>query len=277
MDPQNLVIQSTAVGLLQAIVARGEINGISIEVVEAAVIGKLYFCIHMERLTLQNKLLHLLHSVISASIALDDSSRRITVGKQRQELSLDALSSGEGDDSGSRGYSVNPLLVQTLVDGIATPTNQPVLQHWLDFVLMAVPQFQPTLQAVVIPLNDCLDKKILMSLRDLLKASGRDEEFSSDINAATSDAEFVMLLNGLERLILLSLAYTTEANISDDDASISAEKTTEGSGLLGYVSNVFSSDNTQQSSDDQLMVRVSSSILYCLDFSLRSAHRLIMH
>ncbi|KAE9401014.1 hypothetical protein BT96DRAFT_956680 [Gymnopus androsaceus JB14] len=211
MDPQNLVIQSTAVDLLQAIVARGEINGISIDVVEAAVIGKLYFCIHMERLNLQNKLLHLLHSVISASIAVDESYL-------------------------PRGSEyLNPLLVQTLVDGIATPTNQPVIQHWLDFVLMAVPQFQPTLQAVVVPLNDCLDKKLLMSLRDLLKASKRDEEFSSDLDSATSDAEFVMLLNGLERLILLSLAYTSEMNITDDDASISAEKTTEGSSLLGYV------------------------------------------
>ena len=131
MDPQNLVIQSTAVDLLQAIVARGEINGISIDVVEAAVIGKLYFCIHMERLNLQNKLLHLLHSAISASIAVDESSRRITVGKQRPDISLEALNSGEGEDSVSRGYSVKPLLVQTLVDGIATPTNQPVIHRVL--------------------------------------------------------------------------------------------------------------------------------------------------
>ncbi|KAJ3774387.1 Dopey, N-terminal-domain-containing protein [Lentinula raphanica] len=252
MYPQNLVIQSTVVDLLQSIIARGEASGLSIDVIEAAVIGKLYFCIHMDRLALQNKLLHLLHSVISASIAVDEPARRITVGKQRPE---EALNSGDGDELHPRGYSMNPLLTQTLVDGIVTPTNQPILQHWLDFVLMAIPQFQPMLQAVVAPLNECVDRKLLLSLKDLLKASKNDEEFASDIHSATSDAEFNMLLNGLERLVLLSLTYTSDINIMEDDASINAEKTTEGSGLLGYVSNVFSSDNTQQSSDDQLTVR----------------------
>ncbi|KAE9402079.1 hypothetical protein BT96DRAFT_991427 [Gymnopus androsaceus JB14] len=175
MDLQNLVIQSTAVDLLQAIVSRGEINSISIDVVEAAIIGKLFFCIHMERLNLQNKLLHLLHSVISAFTAVNESLRRITAGKQCPDISLEALNSGEGEDSVSRGYSVNPLLVQTLVNGIVMPTNQPVLQHLLDFVLMAVPQFQPTLQAVVVPLSDCLDKKLLMSLRDQGPSQGMQE------------------------------------------------------------------------------------------------------
>ncbi|KAF9067320.1 Dopey, N-terminal-domain-containing protein [Rhodocollybia butyracea] len=267
MDPQNLVIQSTAVDLLQAIVSRGEIQGISIEVIEAAVIGKLYFCIHVNRLNLQNKLLHLLHSVISASIATDESSRRITVGKQRPDQSLEPLNTGEGDDSIVNGYSVNPLLTQTLVDGIATPTNQPVLQHWLDFVLMAVPQFQPTLQTVVGPLNDCVVKKLIIALRDLLKASATEEEFSADIHSANSDAEFNMLLNGLERLVLLGLAYTSEVSVADDDASSITEKNAEGSGLLGYVSNVFSSDNTQQSADEQLRVR--SPAYYALNEGVR--------
>ncbi|KAJ3739812.1 Dopey, N-terminal-domain-containing protein [Lentinula detonsa] len=252
MHPQNLVIQSTAVDLLQSIIARGEITGLSIDVVEAAVIGKLYFCIHMDRLALQNKLLHLLHSVISASIAMDEPSRRITVGKQRPD---EALNSGDGDESHARGYSVNPLLTQTLVDGIVTQTNQPILQHWLDFVLMAVPQFQPMLQPVVAPLNECVDRKLLISLKDLLKASKWGEEFSSDTHSATSDAEFTMLLNSLERLVLLSLTSTSEINVMEDDASINAEKVAEGSGLLGYVSNVFSSDSAQQSGDDQLTVR----------------------
>ncbi|KIK71711.1 hypothetical protein GYMLUDRAFT_33858 [Collybiopsis luxurians FD-317 M1] len=257
MHPQNVVLQSTAIDLLQAVVARGEVNGLSLDLVEAAVIGKLYFSIHMDRLNLQNKLLHLLHSVISASIAADEASsskRVVTVGKQRANVSLD---DGEHEDTSlAHGYSVNPLLTQTLVDGIATPSNLPVLQHWLDFVLMAVPQFQPTLQAVVAPLNDCVGRKLLASLNELLKASSGEEgeEFDVDVGSSTSDAEMIMLLNGLERLVLLSLAYTSEVGVTEDDASIN-EKSAEGSGLLGYVSNVFSSDSTQQSNEDQLLVR----------------------
>ncbi len=40
---------------------------------------------------------------------------------------------------------MNPLLIQTLVDGMSTRSNRPVLQHWLDFVLMAVPPISTSL------------------------------------------------------------------------------------------------------------------------------------
>jgi hypothetical protein len=139
------------------------------------------------------------------------------------------------------------------VDGIATPTNRPVLQHWLDFVLMAVPQFQPTLQAVVTPLNDCLCKQLLASLGDVLNVTFKDGLFTDDLTSSATDAELIMLLGGLERLVLLSLAYPTESAISDDEQPI-ADKATENSGLLGYVSTVFSSENVQNVVDEQLTV-----------------------
>jgi len=53
------IIQSTAIDLLQVIVARGELDHLSVDAIEAAVIAKLYFCIQVERLDLQNKLLHI--------------------------------------------------------------------------------------------------------------------------------------------------------------------------------------------------------------------------
>ncbi|KAJ3714453.1 hypothetical protein C8R42DRAFT_682774 [Lentinula raphanica] len=116
-----------------------------------------------------------------------------------------------------------------------------MLQHRsrLDFVLMDIPQFQPMLQAVVAPLNKCINRKLLLTLKDLLKASKNNEGFASDIHSATSNAKFNMLLDGLEQLVLLSLTCMLDVNIMEYDTSINAEKTTEGSGLLGYVSNVF--------------------------------------
>jgi hypothetical protein len=65
VQPLNAVIQSTSVDLLQAIVSRGETDPLSLDIIEAAVIGKLFYCVHTFRLDLQNKLLHLLHAVIS--------------------------------------------------------------------------------------------------------------------------------------------------------------------------------------------------------------------
>jgi hypothetical protein len=215
------------------------------------VIGKLYFCIHIGRLNLQNKLLHLLHSVLSASIVVSDTRTNPVPSRL---TSPSAEGSSENPDSAGRSYSVNPLLTQTLLDGIATQSNRSVLQHWLDFVLMAIPQFQPMLQTVVAPLNDCIGRQLLYSLKDVRRASRTGHEFDDDTSSTATDAEFIMLLNALERLILLSLAYTSSEDSGvDEDVSVN-EKSAEGSTILGIMSTVFSSDSAQQNNDDQLAV-----------------------
>jgi hypothetical protein len=251
MQSTNVSIQSSAIDILQAIVARGEIDSI-VEDVEAIVVRKLYLCIHLSRLDLQNKLLHLLHSVISASTAHEQVSKEMLDGSaQNSAIGYDA-------DTTVRSYSINSLLVQTLVDGIAVKTNRPVLQHWLDFLLMAVPQFQPALQAVVGPLNDCICRQLSASLRDVLHASLQGQSYAEDVPSFTTDAEMVMLLNGLERMVSLSLAYTSELTSSDDETPSTEKPVPENSGLLGMVSNVFGSESTQQVSEDQLTVSLTA-------------------
>ena len=272
----NVVIQSTSVDLLQTIVSRGEIDSISLDIIEAAVIGKLFYCIHTSRLDLQNKLLHLLHSVISASLSHADPNKpkQTRVSRQRQSDGPveDIYSQGHPIDPTSRSHDINPLLIQTLVDGIALPTNRPVLQHWLDFILMAVPQFQPTLETVVSPLIDCLCRQLLAALEDVRQASAHPPSRHHDISSCTTDAEMIMFLNGLERLILLSLPRGSDPNQDEEDTPIAEKSAQEGSsGLLGYVSNVFSSDTTSSTPDDQLTV-CSRHTIFCtsLRFSCQS-------
>jgi hypothetical protein len=254
MRYSNAIIQSTAIDLLQVIVARGELDHHSVNFIEAAVIGKLYFCIHVDRLDLQNKLLHILHSLLSAST----SSLDLPVHGNRTLKPNDGVPEDQSIQNdlqeGQQPSAVNPLLVQTLVDGIATLTNRPVLQHWLDFVLMAVPQFQPMLQTVVNPLNDCVCRQLRLALADILQAS-RDRSDVEDITSAATDAEFIMLLNALERLVQLSLA-NVEAYQEDDDNNAAEKPVLENSGLLGYVSNVFSSDNFTDTTVDQFTVSI---------------------
>jgi hypothetical protein len=254
MRNSNAIIQSTAIDLLQVIVARGELDHLSVDAIEDTVIGKLYFCVHVVRLDLQNKLLHILHSLLSASISNLDSSAPGNRTLKPSDGVPEDQSAQEDIQEGQHTYTVNPLLVQTLVDGIATLTNRPVLQHWLDFVLMAVPQFQPMLQDVVNPLNDCVCRQLRLALADILQAS-RDQSDVEDIASAATDAEFIMLLNALERLVQLSLA-NVEAYQEDDDNSATEKSGQENSGLLGYVSNVFGSDHTGLTTD-QLTVSVS--------------------
>jgi len=258
LKPLNAVIQSTSVDLLQAIIARGEVDQLSIEIVEATVISKLYYCIHTNRLDLQNKLLHLLHSLISASLSYLNSkkNKQANVGRQRtgDPFLEEAYPHDSVQDSAAGMYDINPLLIQTLVDGIATPSNRPVFQHWLDFVLMAVPQFQPALEVVIHPLNNCLCRQLLSALRDVRQASVEDPSGAEDVSSTTTDTEMIMFLNGLERLILLSLVHTSEPNPVEEDANVTEKTGQESSGLLGYVSNVFSSDSAITTTEDQLTV-----------------------
>ncbi|KAH7886231.1 Dopey, N-terminal-domain-containing protein [Phlebopus sp. FC_14] len=242
MEPMNTKIQSVAVDLLQAIVARGEIDHLALEILEPTIIAKLYFCVHLRRLDLQNKLLRILHSAISASTAHVDQANA-----QAEEHSSSEGSQG----SGMKAYFVNSLLTQTLMDGVTLAHNRPVLQHWLDFIFMAIPQFQPALQGIVSPIADCLGRHLRLLLTDVLRAS----RTSSTVTGIASDAEFTMLLNAQERLLILGLANLAEAGQQDEDTPTQEKSGNESGGILGYVSNVFNPDTAGAQMDDQLVVR----------------------
>ncbi|KAG2044595.1 Dopey, N-terminal-domain-containing protein [Suillus americanus] len=240
MQPLNTVIQSSAIDLLQTIVARGEIEMLAIEVLEPAVIGKLFLCVHLHRLDIQNKLLRFLHSIISASTSYPYNGHPLPEDR-----------SAEGSqESGKKGYTVNSLLTQTIIDGIAIPRNRPVMQHWLDFVLMAVPQFQPALQSVISPISDCLCRQLRLLLSDALKAN--QPMANGRYPRVATDAEFIMLLNALERLLALGLTQKSDANSQEDDTPVQEKLGAESGGILGYVSNVFTTDNASTAVEDQL-------------------------
>ncbi|TFK56468.1 hypothetical protein OE88DRAFT_1715528 [Heliocybe sulcata] len=259
MSPFNNVIQATSIDLLQALVARGEFDNVSIQTVEAAVVGRLYSTVHLVRLDLQNKLLHLLHSVISASDAGDP-------------YYSSGLKEASGDPQGAKSvaseppqpnYTVNQLLIQTLLDGISTPTNRPVLQHWLDFILTTIPQFERSFKPALSPLNDCVCRQLRRALADVLRISVSGT--SADVASTASDSEVLMFLNVLERLVLLSLDRGVGIIPFEEDAP---EKTgQEPGGLLGYMSNVFSSDNIPSLPEGQLTAR--SAGYRCLHEAIR--------
>ncbi len=251
MEPTNVLIQSTTIDLLQVIVARGEVDPPSLQNVQTAVVRKLYISVHTQRLELQNKLLHLLHSVISAVTASHDP-RAI---RQFKHGATDSSSELPENDKLEDPHmpSLNPLLVQSLVDGISLPSNNAVLQHWLDFILMAVPQFHHMLQALVSPLNDCICKNLLIRLDDIRRALG-DGHDHHDFKSNTTDAELIMLLNSLERLVLLSLSTADAGHAEEDDVLAEKPPGTESGGILGIVTSVFSSESAPSNLEEQLTV-----------------------
>lgn len=249
MAPGNLVLQATAVDLLQALVSRGEVEVIALEVLEAAVVSKLYVCAHTQRLELQNKLLHLLHSVISAAHTAHFS-------RHRAAPSVSSLPGGhEPQTEATSSYSVNPLLVQTLIDGVSLVSNRPTLQHWLDFILMTVPQFPQSMQAALGPLSDCVGRQLTACMEEMRSAAGVDTDSLEDVRSSTTDADFLMLLNALERLILLNLQNPDPGPTDEEDLGPQKPVGVEGSsGILGIMTNVFASDSPPSALDEQLTV-----------------------
>ena len=244
-------IQSVAVDILQAIISRGEVDIVALQSIESVVIRKLYFCIHTSRLDLQNKLLHLLHSIISASTSGADSKTKPL--KQSQ---------GEGSQGSKESYSVNPLLIQTLVDGISILRNRPVLQHWLDFIMMTVTQFQAILHVATVPLTDSICSQLRSALTDVAQASTASNK-SADIASYTTDTDFIGLITAVERLALLSLSQASALHHVEDDSNLNDKAGGDGSGILGYVSNVFSSDSGPTTAEEQSTVRIKSTRRNC--------------
>ena len=254
MSPLNCVIQSLTVDLLQMLVSRGDTDEISLENIQAAVVSKLYFSIHTGRLDLQNKLLHLLHSVLSASSALNPSTSKTEISP-----ALSHVRSTRTSQEGVRGEkTANPLFVQTLVDGISVQHNRPLYHQWLDFILMTIPQFQHTLRTTISPLIDCVCNRLRLSLTDVVQASYASRAGAEDKPLAVTDAELLTYLNALERLVMLSLSNRASFAQLEEDGMALERSPHDGGGLFGYVTTVFASEEATYAPDEQLTVSFKS-------------------
>ncbi|KAG8913507.1 hypothetical protein FRC01_004504 [Tulasnella sp. 417] len=262
----NLQVQSSALDLLQAIVTKGDVDPLTLDNVEAAIIGKLFVSVHSERLELQNKLLHVLHSVIVASPGTD--AIKSEHGSRFDRTQTGGTFSGEAADQSLNSpisSKVNPLLVQTLIDGISKATNRSVLQHWVDFILMTIPRFQQSATNFIFPLSESICRQLRVGLEDLVRTYA-DSQATANSRSFTTDSDLIALFNALERLVLLGLTKPDSGFTEDDAASVQEKSAVESSGLLGLVSNVFSSDSASVQ-EEHLVTRSPS--YYCLDEAVR--------
>jgi len=268
LGPLNSKLQVSSIALIQAIVARGDLNNTSLDAIETTVITKLYSCIQSGRLDLQTKLLHLLHSVILAASTTTDipqQSRRSRLHPHRRSAELSTHMSVSADNLHAPesprklGGTVNPLLAQTLTNGISAETNRPIFQHWIDFILMTIPQFQQSLQHLVFPICECICQQLRVAVADLERIRQRDWDSKGNVESTITDGEFIMFLHALERLVLqgLSKADAVVPESLEDlpgPSEKASDRPTEGTGLLGYVTNVFATDGSTASVDGSLSV-----------------------
>ncbi|KAG8740013.1 hypothetical protein FRC10_004853 [Ceratobasidium sp. 414] len=257
MQIYNNHIHTVTLDLIQAVVSRGEIDLPTLETIEATIVSKLYMSVHTDRIDLQNKLLHTLHSTIFATTSTALPPPGTAPGSPRPApariaplpgSSVEEFSSGDAHLSKLPG-SINPLLVQTLTDGISRNAHTPILQHWIDFVLVTIPHFQQSQALVALPLVDCVCKQVQSALDSIQELIQNRRSNEADHVSTVTDAEVIVLLNALERLVLLSITRTPEAGPADEDDAASEK---DSGGLFGIVSTVFTSDSNPSAAGDRI-------------------------
>lgn len=201
---------------------------------------RLYLSVHREELDLQNKLLHVLHSVTFANGGLDRSHSK--------SASVSTTLEASANEAHPPDLTRDEFFVRIVSDAIAQHNNA-VTHHWVDFLLMTIQQFRRSLQTVLLPLIDCLCARLAKLVRDFQKCYTVSNPDAPMPASSTTDAEFTVLTNALERLLLMAVAETAPAGSDDDarsttgglsnDASSSATGG-GGGGLLGYMTGVLS-------------------------------------
>ncbi|KAH7100146.1 Dopey, N-terminal-domain-containing protein [Auriculariales sp. MPI-PUGE-AT-0066] len=245
MGPPNVVLQGTVIELLEVIVSRGEIDKRLLDSMETALVNKLFTVVQLGQLELQNKLLHALHTVIFAESALDERPFPTAEGDEPPPPTAD-------DVAGSGAKVISPLLIQTILDALALSSNRPVLQHWLDFVSTATPHLQLPAAQLAVPLVECIGRQVRGLLADLERIASTRQTRTGDVRSKTTDTEFIMFLNAFERLLLISLAKFGDISLPLDGDTSTLERPaldSTSAGLLGLVSNVFSTDGATPAID----------------------------
>ncbi|WWC68766.1 uncharacterized protein I206_102700 [Kwoniella pini CBS 10737] len=220
VTPLIMRVQSAATELLQSIVSRGEVSQSQLFIIKSSVITKLSLAIRCRYLTLQSKLLHLLHSTMTASTGRNIVNHRRT--PSLNEKLLQPVPESESDIH----------LVRTIVKAVSASGNLSVLQHWIDFVLVTLPHLSTTsgsLQA----LSECFAQRLRYLAIHVDSVYIRSAASVRDERLVVTDAEVVMILNALERVLLL---LAGGPNVKQEDLG----KQNEGEkGLLGLMSGVF--------------------------------------
>ena len=253
MQSYNIRIKSSCIDLIQAIVSRGELDSTSVDNIEASIISQLYIAVHSVQLDLQNKLLHALHAVVVSTHPQGDTREK------------PYLPNTSPHDKSEARRNIHPLLGPTTLDALSLSSNRPILQHWIDFILMTVTELHAPSQ-FTFSLCESICRQLRLRLSDVLRLSpGRSPKGKATALSSTTDSEFIMLLNALERLILSSLAKGDKQWPEDETSGVDAERNTSESapGLLGFV---FGSEPAPEVSNDQITVR--SYLKWCGNRSL---------
>ncbi|RUP50361.1 Dopey, N-terminal-domain-containing protein [Jimgerdemannia flammicorona] len=259
MGFQNSAVHMHAAELLHQIVSRSEsIDAHLVVLIHDAAMRKLLYCIAAENLDLQIRLLHILHATVtiasntSSNVGPSTPQRQAVISTHRKTPSIDGSlldpqthffsmttprvvglsgpGSSESVVASLRSTGSSLIFVRCITDALSVPTNRPVLQHWMDFVLTSLPCLRHCFKRVLMPVMQCICEQLTKAQEDL-----RRELFEPSLSAAakitgsykdaarpdenlglfvlsgaigTVDVDTVIFLSGLEKIIMFCLMDT---------------------------------------------------------------------
>lgn len=142
----NYHIHSIVAELIQILISRGEVEITGLASIESALTSRLYLCVHRSELDLQNKLLHVLHSVVHSLSGTQRKQRRPSISHEKVDFKTE--------------ISHESMFLKVVSDAISLQYNNAALHHWIDFLLMTIPLYRQALSSVILPLIDCLVNRI---------------------------------------------------------------------------------------------------------------------
>lgn len=236
LAPRNPQIHAVVAELLQVLISRGEAELGGVAAIDAALTSRLFLSIHRGELDLQNKLLHVLHSVVHATATS-------TARRHQRSASQSTVRDGktEAQSAHPPDLTRDEFFVRVLSDAIAQ-SNNAVIHHWIDFLLMTTPQSRHSLHGVLFPLIDNLVARLESLVREFKNSYGST---SALVASSLTDAEYTVLMNALERLLLMAVSEAVPAASDEERASEKASSDAASSsgggatGLLGYMTGVL--------------------------------------
>ncbi|KAF9398703.1 hypothetical protein BGX21_007403 [Mortierella sp. AD011] len=243
----NEEIHMVAADFLHFIISKiDHVDSNLLATIHKTVINKMLYCINHNCLDLQSRLLHLLHATIlmGATPVKKTNTPNTPLTRDGSMSTLDSAASsssnhtfgGDTNESLFRVIGSSPLFVKTVFDALSVPTNRPILQHWMDFLMLALPFLTNYFRKVLLPVIQCLCDQILRSRACLLEAYTNQGRSLTGTPSLT-DQDLTIFLTGLERMLTFSLA---EARLGEEaDATHKQEWSNGQRGRPGLVTNVL--------------------------------------
>ncbi|CAG8462540.1 15995_t:CDS:10, partial [Acaulospora colombiana] len=238
-----------------------------IHLVHEVILRKMLYCIYINQLNLQARLLPLLRSTITSIGPLSEFLVNGSLNPNspvNKKFPMDPIYSGspssvdrtfvkddKDKNANSRYYRTGEatiLMVKVLTEAISRPSNRPLLQKWMDLIEISLPYFRPSFNTVLAPLIQCICEQLNQWKSEAnyhyILVANNNESKSNANDPAMSDWDIITLLNGFEEVVKDCLNKHPNEDVDSIPYGVSkGYDTTLGlPALTGYVTGVFSMD-----------------------------------